>query len=366
MPENEGKPIPIRVLNIIFLCFLAFGLVIVFVFGASASKKATILLWMMLFLLFGVFVGFLFGIPKVLQATEPNPASNYRQLVNTNLTEISDWLTKIMVGLGLVHLTRIHAEIAKVASILAAALSLPTAEKSSLGFAFGYGIVITYALLGFLYGYIMTRLFLAVAFVTADTAALERKTEIIARQTEAIAKQTDEATAAARSAINKAEFALAKPQTEVSAGGSEVSVIMNQLITDYNNTRNTMPVGDLRTSAMTAVVRKMVDTIQDLSAIPVQEYLKDADDGKRLAAYAALYAKPEGSFIEPLIEALATDNKAFNQYWAIQAIGMVMANNSGIKPSAEAMEKLKTYYQSLQDGWDRKYELRKIFPDLKS
>ena len=80
----------------------------------------------------GGFVGFLFGIPRVLQdgqsgsagphpgvrpeaptnlrlpsgasASSPSAGSGFRINVNTNLEQISDWLTKIIVGLGLVEL----------------------------------------------------------------------------------------------------------------------------------------------------------------------------------------------------------------------------------------------------------------------
>jgi len=51
----------------------------------------------------GFLAGFLFGIPKVLQgdrtaATKTSKGRTpYRQRVNTNLEEISDWLTKIIV-----------------------------------------------------------------------------------------------------------------------------------------------------------------------------------------------------------------------------------------------------------------------------
>ena len=51
----------------------------------------------------GAFLGFLFGIPRTLQGnTTPGPdeIADYRP--NTNLEQISDWLTKILVGVGLV------------------------------------------------------------------------------------------------------------------------------------------------------------------------------------------------------------------------------------------------------------------------
>src|SRR6185503_1210276 len=75
-----------------------------------------------------VAIGFLFAIPKVLQGPSapptpvpavpggggaPTPAApppappGYSQRVNTNLEEISDWLTKIIVGVTLVELKQL-------------------------------------------------------------------------------------------------------------------------------------------------------------------------------------------------------------------------------------------------------------------
>ncbi len=55
----------------------------------------------------GMFVGFLFGIPRSLQrepqtggALNKVQSSNGQYAVNTNLEQISDWLTKIIVGVG--------------------------------------------------------------------------------------------------------------------------------------------------------------------------------------------------------------------------------------------------------------------------
>ena len=63
----------------------------------------------------GILVGFLFGIPRIVQrdASQSGVSRPIAQIqstslgINTNLTEISDWLTKIIVGVGLVQLNSI-------------------------------------------------------------------------------------------------------------------------------------------------------------------------------------------------------------------------------------------------------------------
>jgi len=53
----------------------------------------------------GGLVGFLFGIPRSLAGikTEDDKSQSGAYRANTNLEEISDWLTKILVGVGLVQ-----------------------------------------------------------------------------------------------------------------------------------------------------------------------------------------------------------------------------------------------------------------------
>jgi hypothetical protein len=66
------------------------------------------LLWSGACLFAGALVGFLFGIPKTTQ--DPKAASGtveVQQKVNTNLEDISDWMTKIFVGLGLSQIAKI-------------------------------------------------------------------------------------------------------------------------------------------------------------------------------------------------------------------------------------------------------------------
>ena len=91
----------------------------------------------------GGLLGFLFGIPRTLQQESPPPtppasagaapasvnSSDYRQNVNTNLEQISHWLTKILVGVGLTQLRDVPTLIWQLAE------SLPVAGNASFSVA---------------------------------------------------------------------------------------------------------------------------------------------------------------------------------------------------------------------------------------
>jgi tetratricopeptide (TPR) repeat protein len=119
--------------------------------------------------------GFLFGVPKVLQtktdANSTNAAKTndsngkdtpYQLRVNTNLEDISDWLTKILVGATLTQLVKIPALIKSAATYMSIGLVEPTYQ------AFAASIIVYFSSLGFLSGYVLTRMFFSRAFGRSD------------------------------------------------------------------------------------------------------------------------------------------------------------------------------------------------------
>ncbi|AQG82201.1 response regulator [Spirosoma montaniterrae] len=181
----------IRAMLWTILTLIVLGLVVV-AFQPIASRVTSFLLSLACLLL-GIFTGFLFGIPRVLQAdggpaTPPAPAPansskpaqlappEYRQQVNTNLEQISDWLTKIIVGLGLVNLYKIPDLLRDTSTLIAAGIALPVDEKTpanpEMVTIFANALILYFPILGFLVGYLITRIFLSGVFRQADTGEL--------------------------------------------------------------------------------------------------------------------------------------------------------------------------------------------------
>lgn len=94
----------------------------------------------------GILLGFLFGIPK----TEVAGADKYK--ANTNLEQISDWLTKILVGVTLTQLIRIPSELQNLSNYLSLSIGIGTQNSGFVG-----ALIVFSLCTGFLYGYIMTR-----------------------------------------------------------------------------------------------------------------------------------------------------------------------------------------------------------------
>lgn len=110
-------------------------------------------------LLAGAALGFLFGLPKTMDPRSSLDASKVRLATNTNLDQISDWLTKILVGLGLVQLGKITEGLSNIGESLAPGLGGGDGAQ-----AFAVALLVYSVLDGFLIGYIWTRIDLSKRF----------------------------------------------------------------------------------------------------------------------------------------------------------------------------------------------------------
>ncbi|WMD03226.1 tetratricopeptide repeat protein [Streptomyces sp. FXY-T5] len=136
----------------------------------------------------GLLLGFLFGLPRTLEDVESisrreiimqaagkidaeHPWPVYRS--NTNLEQISDWLTKILVGVGLIQLIRIPSGIGSLGEWLKPALG--DTESSEI---FAVGLVLYNVVGGFLIGYLLTRLRMAQALSSAEASMRQEKAEL--------------------------------------------------------------------------------------------------------------------------------------------------------------------------------------------
>lgn len=118
--------------------------------------------------IFGILLGFLFGIPKLNKNYSPteNYASTQQYETNTNLEEISDWLTKIIVGVSLTQLTKIPQFMSRVGDFV---LSYHACHYGCL-FAkpLVISLVVYFLICGFLVGYFYTRVWLPKLFSLSE------------------------------------------------------------------------------------------------------------------------------------------------------------------------------------------------------
>lgn len=123
-----------------------FGLLIIIAFACMVS---------------GGLLGFLFGIPKLNR--NYNPREDYdrstKYMPNTNLEDVSDWLTKIIIGVTLTQLGKIPGYLQSLADYL---IINTNSLLHQVDFAkpLLIALVVYFFIAGFIIGYFYTRIYL--------------------------------------------------------------------------------------------------------------------------------------------------------------------------------------------------------------
>jgi hypothetical protein len=175
----------------ILLSGFAIGLFTVLILWVTnmIHQGYTAFFWAMACFAGGSLIGFLFGIPKILQkepepeavsssvAAEPGAPSGakagrmgYQLVVNTHLDDVSDWLTKIAVGVGLVELEKMPGLLHRLGTVIAGGMVTPGDASSLVPFIMA--LILYFATAGFMSGYLTTRMFFQRAFRIADIHAM--------------------------------------------------------------------------------------------------------------------------------------------------------------------------------------------------
>jgi len=326
-PDGERKDM--NRVNRVLLPLLLLALIALLCKGVGTRAICAMLLWSAACLCAGGTVGFLFGIPKSgsprphqldASATDAEPAaamekgSESSTRPNTNLEEISDWLTKIIVGLTLVHLQDIEKRVQGISANAAASFA---AAPSSSDISFATALIATFSTMGFLAGYLYTRLFIQGAFARSD-GELRRYSSVVAQEARKRALDpmpADSSALPTAAQIRSSErVRLATP----SANPDVVLTTMRGLALEYEQTRASMPAGAARTKAMAAVVQRM--NLQALSAVPYLPLLTVSNSaGERLAAIVILKFQFDIAHLDWLVERLTTE-VAFLAYHAAGAL----------------------------------------------
>lgn len=192
-PEDRGIATIVKLLE-----FTACGVALIIIYsirydnwstGAVAKTTGVGLLTAGASLAAGALLGFLFGVPK--SQSTPSASSGETAATgsaattgggqfgaNTNLEQISDWLTKTIVGVSLVELSKVPPLLNKLAEYVAAGMSDSTPHSKAVVLV----ILVYFVSAGFLTSYLWTRMELTRAFndstLSKRVSDLEQQSEI--------------------------------------------------------------------------------------------------------------------------------------------------------------------------------------------
>jgi len=337
-----------KILPVLYFCssFFALGLIGALIWAHNVQAAMTSVEWIIACTISGGFIGFLFGIPKVVQnAGAPAGTENYRQQVNTNLSDISDWLTKIIVGLGLVKLTKIPPYLKGIAQTFATGLNEAGKAEAPTAMAFAYGVVIGYFVIGFLFGYLVTRLYLAAEFREVDKAATltELKNQIDTAQAKIENVEAGQSMLT-QSLIQNAPVAVVEDkQANLDHLKTQADKYMDIKSNDYG-TRVRMK--DACAGDMAAYALKNNITKQDILDLNATNF----NQGLIVALATMIIAKPEPGDLDRLLTYAGQVTWKHVAYRVLNAISQLMAQKLIKDADKDRTNKLLDLYRKNADA----------------
>jgi hypothetical protein len=299
---------------------------VVYTFGSKGGSWATLSASVMIAaaaLVSGGLIGILFGVPRSI-AAGPQPAGNPQAGpagevgasigANTNLEQISDWLTKIIVGVTLTQFGTIKREGGQLFHSLA-----PAVGGGSGAAAFAGSIVIYFVVVGFLIGWLYARLRLNLAMSGAD-AMLE-----LSRRADR-AGDTQTAQAARETARS-----LTQQITPDDGPTTAVPADVPGLMARYEELRATQPSGPRRTAAMEDLVRqaRQLARSQKFTALDVKGMFDTGAEGGRLIALALMEGDPGLADLPSVLKGITASASPFEQFHALTVANLMV---SSLKP----------------------------------
>jgi len=208
----------------------------------------------------GGLLGFLFGVPhtRELDPSQPNasdqadgPRNQMAYRPNTSLEQISDWLTKIIVGVGLVQIKSMPGELMRLAKYLASGMTDRPGAESLVA-----TIIVFFAICGFVFGFLWARIYLRRWFKEADQDEVKRIDEKLT-QLENDAK----ALALVTQQVNRsAEHSLASDGDLAAAIGKSSAPVKTQIfdIARKESFNFAAPDYDLRIEGVIAIFKALI------------------------------------------------------------------------------------------------------------
>lgn len=246
----------------------------------------------------GACLGFLFGVPHTL-AAQPDPNTSQvtpqpAYAANTNLEQVSDWLTKLLIGAGLTQLGALSGWFRRLCEAL-----VPAFGDRPDSAVFAGALVAEFLVLGFLSGWLSTRLLLAPALSQADRRALDSFVEA-----ESLSEQ---------GAQDEADSLRAQAMQELGLPHREAR--------RYDGLRQFLPRGSGRTEQMENLVAAARDSAREsgLDAEHVRRFFGQGGDGRRIYALALMQGAPEIAHLDLVLEGVEHSRSAFEQYQALVA-----------------------------------------------
>lgn len=198
------------------------AVLLLFIYAVNATPSFTIVFAVELIvglaaLVSGALLGFLFGIPRTPRATASGAATVTDRAVyepSNNLEQVSDWLTKILVGATLVQLKELREFLSLIGlRVMQGVGGAATSAVTQL-------TLIVFGILGFLAGFLWTRVYYGAIQVRADQDIYTLLNRLTQKVDESVKKAREVATATGKMLQSTTTADAKTPQQAVQPLGS--------------------------------------------------------------------------------------------------------------------------------------------------
>ncbi|SOB82682.1 hypothetical protein [Streptomyces sp. 1331.2] len=284
-------------------------------------------------------LGFLFGVPRV-RGGSGEPQGSYAP--NTNLEQVSDWLTKVLLGVGLTQIGSLGERLHELGAALA-----PVLGGGEAAVPFAAALVLYFLVFGFLAGWLVTRLALPRVLNDADQALdlflagqdRDRHGDRVGADDLRV-RAMQQLGILGGSADHPAELAAQLPPSSGAPSGPEGVV------------------AEVRSTAKRSA----------LTADQVRALFADGSEGRRIQALALMQGDPALADLESVLDAILHPRSGFEQYHALLAARGLLSR----LPAAEAQRLRDAVAAQLVDpqgipyGSDRSWLAEKILSRLQA
>jgi hypothetical protein len=265
-------------------------------------------LWALAAVAVGGLFGFIFAVPRPRGPTMERTSEGKNVPVGDDapspIEQISDWLTKIIVGVSLVQYAAIRDDFLRTVHVVARGLGGPAPRAEAAAQA----ILLYFGILGFYTFYLITRLQLNRALGKADREVTEARRARRQVERDALAVGVGPAgSAAIAEKVGRKKF---EPGT--------LNEVLTGLAADYERKRASMASGPDRTRELDNLVAQM--RVLAVAGGESREVLMaSSSPGERLVAIAFLQVRPDVAALPWLTERFAIE-RPFVQYHVALAL----------------------------------------------
>ncbi|WP_146067969.1 hypothetical protein [Streptomyces sp. Ru72] len=190
---------------------------------------------------------------------------------------------------------------------------------------------------------------------------LEDRIEAAEARTTRLDQEVDGVAATARVALAAAGSA---ERVDDTADARAAQATMERLASEYTRLRRTEAGGPARTAKQERIFADLLRVTPHIPTLDLRTMLASEDPGTRLSAHARLYAVPDATKFDLLVDAVVREQLPFIKYWGFNVLDRVVDELGADQVPVGVVRRLRACLATLPPGSDEARSLRRVLAKL--